>query len=416
MKPRRVVVTGIGLVTPVGNSAAETWDNLLAGKSGIGEITRFDTEGWPVKIAGEVKDFDPHVYIEHKDLKKMDRFIHFAIAAAEMAKADSGLEVTESNATRVGVFIGTGIGGLPIIEEQHEKLITNANGWKKISPFFIPSLIVNMASGQVSIRFGAKGPNSAVSTACSTGCHAIGDSFKIIQRGDADVMICGGTEGVITPMAVAGFAAARALSTRNDEPQRASRPFDKERDGFVMGEGSGILILEELESALKRGAKIYAEVAGYGMSADAWHITAPSEDGDGPSRVMLNAIRDGGIAPEQVDYVNTHGTATPTGDIAETKAMKRAFGDHAYKLAINSTKSLIGHLLGAAGGVECAVTALSVHAQKVHPTINQEVPDPDCDLDVVPNKSRSMEIQYALSNSFGFGGTNAALLFKRFEG
>lgn len=409
------MVTGIGLVTPVGNTTEESWNALLEGKSGVDLITRFDTSGWPVRIAAEVKDFDPLLYIEKKDVRKMDIFIQYAIGAADQAIKDAGLEINEDNSERVGVFIGSGIGGLPIIERQHAIMYTRPNGWKKISPFFIPSLIANMASGQVSIRWGARGPNSAVSTACSTGCHAIGDSFKIIQRGDADVMIAGGSESVITPLAVGGFAAARALSTRNDEPERASRPWDAERDGFVIGEGSGLLVLEELEHALNRGARIYAELVGYGMSADAFHVTAPSDDGDGPMRVMINAIKDAGIKPEQVDYINAHGTSTPVGDRIEVIAVKKAFGDHANKLAMNSTKSLIGHLLGAAGGVESAVTVFSIYEQKVHPTLNYEVPDPECDLDFVPNKAREMKIEYALTNSFGFGGTNGALLFKRFN-
>lgn len=415
MNSRRVVVTGIGLVTPVGNTTEESWNALLEGKSGAGLITRFDTAGWPVRIAAEVKGFDPLQFVEKKDVRKMDIFIQYAIGAADQAIKDAGLNIKEDNSERVGVFIGSGIGGLPIIERQHAIMYTQPNGWRKISPFFIPSLIANMASGQVSIRYGARGPNSAVSTACSTGCHAIGDSFKIIQRGDADVMIAGGSESVITPLAVGGFAAARALSTRNDEPERASRPWDAERDGFVIGEGSGILVLEELEHAINRGARIYAELVGYGMSADAFHVTAPSDDGDGPMRVMLNAIKDAGIKPEQIDYINAHGTSTPVGDRVEVIAVKNAFGDHAYKIAMNSTKSLIGHLLGAAGGVESAVTVFSIYEQRVHPTLNYEVPDPECDLDFVPNKAREMKIEYALTNSFGFGGTNGALVFKRFN-
>ena len=415
MELRRVVVTGIGIVSPLGNTAPQTWEALLQGRSGAGPITSFDAEGWPVRIAAEVKDFDPTNFIAPKDVKKMDQFVHYALAAAEEALGDAGLTIDESNRNEIGVYIGSGIGGLPVIEQQYEKMAGSDSPWKKFSPFFIPSLIVNMASGQVSIKFGARGPNSATCTACSTGCHAIGDSFKIIQRGDARAMICGGTESVVTPLAVGGFAASRALSRRNDEPERASRPFDAERDGFVIGEGAGILLLEDLESATKRGAKIYAEVAGYGMSGDAFHMTAPSEDGDGPMRVMANAVRDAGIAPEQVDYINAHGTSTPPGDRIEVLAVKKAFGEHAYKLAISSTKSMTGHLLGAAGGVEAAITALSVSEQKAPPTINYEVPDPECDLDFIPGKSREMEINYALSNSFGFGGTNAALLFKRFE-
>ena len=416
MEKRRVVVTGVGLISPVGLNAQESWNNILDGKSGAGQITRFDTEGWPVTIAAEVKGFDPLQYMDKRESRRIDTFIQYALATAEEAINDAELKINETNATRVGVFIGAGIGGLPIIEETHNKMMkAPQNGWKKVSPFFIPSLIANMASGKVSIKFGAKGPNSCVSTACSTGCHAIGDSFKIIQRGDADVMIAGGAESVITPLAIAGFASAKALSSRNDEPEKASRPFDGERDGFVMGEGSGLVILEELESARKRGARIYAEVVGYGQSGDAFHITAPSDDGDGPMRVMMNAINDAGIDKTEVDYVNSHGTSTPTGDTAEVLAMKRTFGDHVQKLAVNSTKSIIGHLLGAAGGAESVVTALSIYHQKVHPTINQETPDPTCDLDFVPNKARDMEINYAITNSFGFGGTNGAVLFKRYN-
>lgn len=415
MEHRRVVITGIGLVTPVGNTTEETWEALVHGRSGVGAITSFDADGWPVRIAAEVKNFDPTQFLSPKEVRRMDRFIHFAIAAADQALTDSGLAVTPENRNNIGVIIGSGIGGLPVIERQHKAMDSGPNIWKKFSPFFIPSLIVNMASGQVSIRHGLRGPNSATCTACSTGCHAIGDSFKIIQRGDADAMISGGTESVITPLAVGGFTAARALSTRNDEPEKASRPFDAQRDGFVIGEGSGILVLEELGNALKRGAKIYAEVAGYGMSGDAFHITAPSEDGDGPRRVMLNAIRDAGISPEQIDYINAHGTSTPAGDRIEVMAIKQAFGDHAKKLAVSSTKSEIGHLLGAAGGVETAVSALTVARRIAHPTINYEFPDPQCDLDFVPNKAREMRINYALTNSFGFGGTNAAIVLKRFD-
>lgn len=415
MEARRVVVTGIGVVTPVGNTTAETWEAVLDGRSGVSHITTFDTEGWPVRIAAEVKNFDPLLYMSHKDVRRMDRFIQYALAAAEQAVTDAALTVTTENRNEIGVFIGSGIGGLPVIERQHQQMYTSPNAWKKFSPFFIPSLIVNMASGQVSIKYGARGPNSATCTACSTGCHAIGDSFKIIQRGDADAMICGGTESVVTPLAIGGFAAARALSTRNDEPEKASRPFDATRDGFVVGEGAGILVLEELEFAVRRGAKIYAEMCGYGMSGDAFHMTAPSSDGDGPRRVMLNALRDGGIRPDDVEHINSHGTSTPAGDRIEVMAIKQAFGDHAFKIAISSTKSEMGHLLGAAGGVEAAITTLSVYNQKVHPTINYETPDPECDLDFVPNKMRDMEIEYALSNSFGFGGTNAALLIKRFR-
>ena len=418
MEARRVVVTGLGVVTPVGNTTGETWEALLEGRSGVGEITTFDTEGWPVRIAAEVKDFDPKLYMNFKEVRRMGRFIQFAMAAAAQVMDDSKLQVTPHNRDRIGVYIGSGIGGLPVIERQHQAMYASQNGksWKKFSPFFIPSLIVNMASGQVSIKYNMRGPNSATSTACSTGCHAIGDSFKIIQRGDAVAMIAGGSESVITPLAIGGFAAARALSTRNDEPQKASRPFDLERDGFVIGEGAGLVLLEDLEFALGRGADIYAEVVGYGMSSDAFHMTAPCEDGDGARRVMLNAINDAGIRPQEVDYINAHGTATPSGDRAEVISLKATFGEHAYKLAISSTKSEIGHLLGAAGGVETAVTVLSIREQKVHPTINIEVPDPECDLDFVTEGVREMKIDYALTNSFGFGGTNAAILFKRFTG
>jgi 3-oxoacyl-[acyl-carrier-protein] synthase II len=396
-----------------GNTREEVWSNLIAGRSGIGPITKFDTSGFPVRIASEVKGFDPLKFIEKKEAKKMDTFIHYALAAAEEAMSDSGLRIDQDNAERVGVYIASGIGGFGTIEREHEKFLKGGPG--KISPFFIPSAIVNLAAGQVSIRFGAKGPNSATCTACSAGAHAIGDSFKLIQRGDADAMICGGAEAAITPMGVGGFAAMRALSTRNDEPQRASRPFDRDRDGFVMGEGAGILILEELEAARRRGARIYAEIVGYGMSGDAHHITQPAEDGEGAVRVMLNAIRDAGIQPHEVDYINAHGTSTYYNDKIETAAIKRVFGDSAYSVAVSSTKSMMGHLLGAAGGVEAAVTALAVYEQIIPPTINYENPDPDCDLDYVPNQARRVQIRYALSNSFGFGGTNAALLFKRYE-
>lgn len=410
---RRVVITGIGLICGSGNTREEVWSNLIAGRSSVGPITKFDATGFPVRIASEVKGFDPLKFIEKKEAKKMDTFIHYALAAAEEAMSDSGLRISQDNAERVGVYIASGIGGFGTIEREHEKFLKG--GPSKISPFFIPSAIVNLAAGQVSIRFGAKGPNSATCTACSAGAHAIGDSFKIIQRGDADAMICGGAEAAITPMGVGGFAAMRALSTRNDEPERASRPFDRDRDGFVIGEGAGVLILEELESARRRGARIYAEIVGYGMSADAYHITQPAEDGEGAVRVMLNAIRDAGIQPHEVDYINAHGTSTYYNDKIETAAIKRAFGDSAYSIAVSSTKSMMGHLLGAAGGVEAAVTALAVYEQIIPPTINYENPDPECDLDYVPNQARRARIRYALSNSFGFGGTNAALLLKRYE-
>jgi len=407
------VVTGIGLITPVGIGTEESWRAICQGKSGAGTITRFDASGYPTRIAAEVKGFDPLQWIEMKELRKMDTFIHYALAATAMALEDSGLAIDQRNAPRVGVYIGSGIGGLPSIERQHKILLES--GPRRISPFFIPGLIVNLASGQVSIRYGAKGPNSAVCTACSTGSHAIGDSFRIIARGDADAMITGGTESVITPLAVAGFSAMRALSTCNDQPEKASRPFDKNRDGFVVGEGVGILILESLEHAQNRGSKIYAEVEGYGMSGDAFHISAPSEDGDGPIRVMQNALKDAHIEPSYIDYINAHGTATPAGDVVETLAVKKVFGEHARKVAISSTKSMIGHLLGAAGGVEAAVSILTIRDQIIPPTINYETPDPKCDLDYVPNKARKATVNYVLSNSFGFGGTNATLIFKRFS-
>lgn len=410
---RRVVVTGVGLVSALGNTTEETWAGLLAGRSGIDRITRFDTTDFPTKIAGEVKGFDPYKFIEKKEVKKMDLFIHYAIGASQEAMDDSGLKVTEENAHRVGTLIGSGIGGFGIIEREHAKFLQGGPG--KISPFFIIASIVNLAAGQVSIRFGAKGPNSATCTACSTGAHAIGDSFKIIQRNEADVMICGGTEGAITPMGVGGFSAMRALSKRNDEPQRASRPFDAQRDGFVVGEGAGILVLEELEHARTRSARIYAEIVGYGMSSDAYHVTEPSEDGEGAVRVMRNAINDAGVSPEEVDYINAHGTSTLLNDRIETLAMKKVFGEHAYKLSVSSTKSMTGHLLGAAGGLEAGITVLAIRDQILPPTINYENRDPDCDLDYVPNKARPASVRYALSNSFGFGGTNAALLFKQYQ-
>lgn len=410
---RRVVVTGIGLICGTGNTKEEVWSNLLAGRSAIGAITRFDAAAFPVRIASEVKNFDPLKFFEKKEVKKMDVFIHFAVAAAQEAMDDSGLRITEENATRVGSYIGSGIGGFGVIEREHEKFLKGGPG--KISPFFIPAAIVNLAAGQVSIRFGAKGPNSATCTACSTGAHAVGDSFKIIQRGDADAMICGGAEAAITPMGVGGFAAMRALSTRNDDPEHSSRPFDADRDGFVIGEGAGTLILEELEHAKRRGAKVYAEVVGYGMSSDAFHITQPSEDGDGAVRVMTNAITDAGVETHEVDYINAHGTSTFYNDKLETMAIKRVFGDSAYSIPVSSTKSMMGHLLGAAGGVEAGIIALALRDQIAPPTANYEKPDPDCDLDYVPNNARRIQMRYALSNSFGFGGTNAALLMKRYE-
>jgi 3-oxoacyl-[acyl-carrier-protein] synthase II len=405
-------VTGVGLVSPLGIGNEANWEALCAGRSGIGEITRFDASQYSARIAGEVKNFDPLQFIDKKDVKKMDVFIQLAIAASQFAVDDARLKVDPEIATRVGVFIASGIGGFSTIEREHKALLEG--GPRRISPFFIPASIINLAAGQVSIRFGAKGPNSATCTACSASAHAIGDAFEIIRRDDADVMIAGGSEAAITPMGVGGFAAMRALSTRNDEPQRASRPFDKDRDGFIMGEGSGVIVLEELEFAKRRGAPIYAELVGYGMTADAYHITAPSEDGDGGMRVMEMALRRAGITPDKVDYINAHGTSTPYNDKLETLAIKRLFGEHARKLAISSTKSMTGHLLGAAGGLEAAISALAIKHQVIPPTINYETPDPECDLDYVPNTKREAKIDYALSNSFGFGGTNGALLFKRF--
>ena len=413
MVSRRVVITGIGLVSALGIGTSENWYALLAGATGVRRITRFDATGFAVQIAAEVRGFDPLQFVGKKDVKKMDVFIQYAIAASQFAVDDSKLVIGPDNATTVGVFIGSGIGGFETIEREHKALLDG--GPRKISPFFIPSAIINLASGHVSIRFGAKGPNLATCTACSASAHAIGDSFEIIRRGDADVMIAGGSEAAITPMSVGGFGAMRALSTRNDEPERASRPFDTDRDGFIIGEGAGILVLEELEQARRRGARIYAEVVGYGMSADAYHITAPSEDGDGGVRVMRLALKKAGIRPDQVDYINAHGTSTPFNDRLETLAIKACFGAHARRLAISSTKSMTGHLLGGAGGLEAGISALSVYHQMVPPTVNLDHPDPDCDLDYVPHASRRMKIQHALSNSFGFGGTNAALLFRRYE-
>ncbi len=406
-------MTGVGLVSPLGIGTKANWEALSAGRSGIGPITRFDASQFSARIAGEVKQFDPLQFIEKKDVKKMDVFIQLAIAAAQFAVDDAGLQITPDIATRVGVFIASGIGGFSTIEREHKALLEG--GPRRISPFFIPAAIINLAAGQVSIRFGAKGPNSATCTACSASAHAIGDALEIIRRGRADVMIAGGSESAITPMGVGGFAAMRALSTRNDEPETASRPFDLDRDGFIMGEGSGVIILEELEFARRRGAPIYAELVGYGMSADAFHITAPSEDGEGGMRVMTSALDDAGVPPTAVEYVNAHGTSTPYNDKLETLAIRRVFGEHAARLAISSTKSMTGHLLGAAGGLEAGITVLAIKHQLAPPTINYRTPDPECDLDYVPNTARAMTITYALSNSFGFGGTNGALLFKRFS-
>jgi len=408
------VVTGVGLVSPLGIGTEENWQAICQGRNGISTIEQFDATAFACRIAGEVKKFDPSGHIERKDLKKMGRFIQFGIVASDLALAQSGIQVNDDNSERVGVYIGSGIGGFEVIEREHRTLLEK--GPSRISPFFIPATIVNLASGYVSIRTGAKGPNSATATACTTSAHSIGDSFKIIQRDDADVMICGGAEACITPMGIGGFAAMRALSQRNAEPSKASRPWDAERDGFVVGEGAGILVLEELEYAQQRGAQILAEICGYGMSADAHHITSPSEDGDGAFRVMKLALRDAGIEPSQIQYVNAHGTSTEVGDRIETKAIKRVFCEHAYKLAVSSTKSMTGHLLGGAGGLEAGITALALRDQIAPPTINYEVPDPECDLDYVPNHSRPMKIDYALSNSFGFGGTNGCLILKRFTG
>ena len=410
---RRVVITGIGLVSALGLGTRETWTALLAGQSGVTRVTRFDITGYAAQIAAEVQDFDPLNWIEKKDVKKMDLFIQYAIAAAQFAMDDSRLIITPRNGPDVGAFIGSGIGGFITIEREHEALLKG--GPRKVSPFFIPSAIINLASGQVSIRFGAKGPNLATCTACSASAHALGESYEIIKRGDANAMIAGGSEAAITPMSLGGFAQLRALSTRNDEPARASRPFDKDRDGFIIGEGAGVLILEELEHARNREAPIYAEIVGYGSTSDAYHMTAPSEDGDGARRAMAMAIRKAGISPDQVDYINAHGTSTPYNDKLETLAIKNCFGDHARKLAISSTKSMTGHLLGGAGGLEAGISALAVFHDHVPPTINLDDPDPECDLDYVPHQSRKMPVRYALSNSFGFGGTNAALLFKKYE-
>ncbi len=411
---RRVVVTGVGLVCALGIGTEESWKNLLAGVSGVATITSFDATGFDCRIAGEVKNFDPFRWIEKKELKKMGRFIQIALAGADFAVQMSNWKRDQSNLDEVGVYISSGIGGFDIIEREHGKLLNGGPG--KISPFFIPSAIVNLASGHVSIRYGARGPNSATATACSASAHAIGDSFKIIERGAAEMMICGGTEATITPMGVGGFASMKALSTRNDDPSHASRPFDAQRDGFVVGEGAGILILESLEHAQKRGAQILAEIVGYGMSGDAYHITQPAENGDGAFRVMRAALKDAKLSPDDIGYVNAHGTSTPLGDALETIALKRVFGEHAKQVPVSSTKSMTGHLLGGAGGLEAGISVLALRDQILPPTINQETPDPACDLDYVPNKARKATVKYALSNSFGFGGTNAALIFKRWSG
>ena len=413
MNRRRVVITGIGMISPLGVGNEPTWQGLLEGRSGIGPITKFDASDYACRIAGEVKGFNAEDWVEKKEVKKSDTFIHYAVAASAMAAKDAGLDTTTGDPDRVGVIIGSGIGGLPLIEEMHKKLIER--GPSRMSPFFIPGLIVNLASGHVSIRFNCQGPSSAPATACATGAHAIGDAMKIIRHDEADVMFAGGSEAVISPLAVGGFAAMRALSTRNDEPERASRPWDALRDGFVMGEGAGIVILEEREHALARGAKIYCEVAGYGMSSDAFHITSPAEDGSGMSRVMGRALKDAGLQPTDIEYINAHGTSTPVGDKTETIAIKKLFGEHAYKLAVSSTKSMTGHLLGAAGGLETAISALVVREGVLPPTINYENPDPECDLDYVPNKLRKAAVRHVMSNSFGFGGTNATLILSKHE-
>ena len=413
MNRRRVVVTGLGCVSPVGNTVSEAWSNLLAGQSGIGPITRFDASAMSCRIVGEVKNFDLDSYISAKEARTMDRFIHYGIAAAAQAIQDAGLPsgdaLGEEEACRTGVVIGSGIGGLPLIEDTHIEYV--ARGPRRISPFFVPASIINMISGHVSMRHGYKGPNLAVVTACTTGLHSIGEAGRLIEYGDADVMIAGGSEGTVSPLGVGGFAAMRALSTRNDDPTAASRPWDKDRDGFVLGEGAGVMVLEEYEHAKARGAKIYAELSGYGMSADAGHMTAPSMDG--PRRAMVNAMRNAGIHADQIDYLNAHGTSTPLGDINETQAIKAALGDHAYKTVVSSTKSMTGHLLGGAGGIESVFTVLALHHQKVPPTINLVNPDPECDLDYCANTARDLKIDVALKNNFGFGGTNGSLVFKR---
>jgi 3-oxoacyl-[acyl-carrier-protein] synthase II len=417
---RRVVITGLGLVTPIGNTVEDTWTALMSGRSGADYIKKFDAERFSVRFACEVKNFDPLTFIAKKEARKMGAFIHYAIAASIEAMADSGIKLTPEGkfpddiSENAGTYISSGIGDFWAIEREHSKLLDD--GPDRVSPFFIVSAIVNLAAGQVSIRFGAKGPNSATATACAAGAHAIGDSFKIIARGDADIMICGGAESAITPMSIAGFASMRALSTNNDDPLHASRPFERDRDGFVIGEGAGIMILEELESAKRRGARIYAEIVGYGAAADAYHLTMPDETGSGARRVMQKTLRDAGVRPDQVGYINAHGTSTPYNDKFETKAIRDTFGEHAYKLAVSSTKSMTGHLLGAAGGIESVFCVLVLQRNVLPPTINYVNPDPDCDLDYVPNEPREARVDYVLSNSFGFGGTNAALLFKRYEG
>ena len=414
MDKRRVVMTGAGAVTPVGNTAEEFWASLLAGRSGIGPITRFDASQMPTRIAGEIKGFDPLKYIDKKDDRKFDRFLKYAVACAVMAVEDAGLKTDRVDATRFGVLVGSGIGGIETLLEQYA--ILTEKGPDRVSPFFVPMIIVNMASGVISMRFGARGPNSSVVTACATGNHAIGDAMRIIQRGDADVMIAGGAEAIIVPLTIAGFCQMKAMSTRNDDPTKASRPFDAERDGFVCGEGGGLVVLESLEHARAREARIYAEIVGYGMTGDAHHMTAPDPEGDGAARAMAAALRDATLEPSSVGYINAHGTSTPYNDKFETIAIKRVFGDHAKKLAVSSTKSMTGHLLGAAGGIEAIATAFALHHGMLPPTMNYEKPDPDCDLDYIPNQARKQEIEVALSNAFGFGGTNATLVFKKYRG
>ena len=409
---RRVVVTGVGAVSPLGTGNQKNWDGLINGRSGIDRITRFDASSLPVKIAGEVKDFDAEQFIDKKEIKKMDLFIQYAMAAAQFAMEDSGLQITDENAEKVGVLVGAGLGGLPTIEKYHTALMEG--GYKKISPFFIPMLIINLAPGHISIKYGAKGPNLSSVSACATGTHSIGDAYHMIVRGDADAMIAGGTESTVTPLGIGGFAVMKALSdSHNDDPQRASRPFDKGRDGFILGEGAGIVILEEYEAAKARGAKIYAEVVGYGLTGDAYHMTAPADGGEGAARCMKMALRNAGVNPEQVGYINAHGTSTPFNDLNESLAIKSVFGDHAYKLMVSSTKSMTGHLLGAAGGLEAVISCMVLDKNIIPPTINYEEPDPACDLDYVPNKAREAKVDYVMSNSLGFGGTNATLLFKR---
>ncbi|KAA0895189.1 beta-ketoacyl-ACP synthase II [Oryzomonas rubra] len=408
---RRVVITGVGVVSPLGCGNAKNWDALINGRSGIAQITRFDASAMPVRIAGEVKDFNPEDFIEKKEIKKMDLFIQYALAASHFAMEDSGLAITEENAERVGVLVGAGLGGLPTIEKYHAALLEG--GYKKISPFFIPMLIINLAPGHISIKYGAKGPNISSVSACATATHSIGDAYHIIKRGDADAMIAGGTESTITPLGIGGFSAMKALSDRNDNPQAASRPFEKNRDGFVMGEGAGIVILEEYEAAKKRGAKIYAEVVGYGLTGDAYHLTAPAPDGEGAARCMKMALANAGVNPEQVGYINAHGTSTSMNDLYETMAIKTVFGNHAGAVKISSTKSMTGHLLGAAGGIEAVFSCLALEKGVIPPTINYEEPDPECDLDYTPNTACEAKIEYAMSNNFGFGGTNASLLFKK---